>query len=40
MLSSVKGAEHVQPMNHESFFQAEREREREREKDRQTERYR
>ena len=30
MLSSVKeGAEHVQPMNHESFFQAERERERE-----------
>ena len=38
MLSSVKGAEHVQPMNHESFFQAERERERE--KDRQTEKYR
>ena len=35
MLSSVKGAEHVQPMNHESFFQAERERERERQTDRE-----
>ena len=36
MLSSVKeGAEHVQPMNHESFFQAERERERDRQTDRE-----